>query len=33
MPHGDLSDFAALFCAVTGIASIAKPQLWWQDIG
>jgi hypothetical protein len=33
MPHGDPSDFAALFCLTTGLAAIFTPHLYMMDIG
>merc|ERR1719201_1539645 len=33
MPHGDFSDFSALFFAVSGAASIFAPQLYFASAG
>mmetsp|Transcript_50540 Transcript_50540/g.116649 ORF Transcript_50540/g.116649 Transcript_50540/m.116649 type:complete len:147 (-) Transcript_50540:420-860(-) len=33
MPHGDFSDYAALFCAVSGLTSLFAPQLWFSSTG
>uniref|UniRef100_A0A7S0Q7A5 Uncharacterized protein n=1 Tax=Coccolithus braarudii TaxID=221442 RepID=A0A7S0Q7A5_9EUKA len=33
MPHGDFSDFAALFSAAVGLSSIFAPQLWFESVG
>ena len=33
MPHGDLSDMTAYFCAATGFASMLKPELWYASAG
>jgi len=33
MPHGDLSDSAAAFSAITGIVSIFYPQAWFMGVG
>ena len=30
MPHGDFSDYAALFCATTGLTSIFAPKFWYR---
>jgi hypothetical protein len=29
MPHGDPSDYAALFCAVTGLFTVFEPTIWY----
>ena len=33
MPHGDLSDMTAFFCAATGLTSIFKPEMWFKEFG
>lgn len=33
MPHGDFSDYTALFCFSTGVTSIVAPWLWYQKLG
>ena len=34
MPHGDLSDYAAYFCAAAGLGSIFAPSsLWYSSFG
>ena len=33
MPHGDFSDFSALYCLVIGAASIQSPGLWFTAFG
>ncbi|GMI45908.1 hypothetical protein TrCOL_g704 [Triparma columacea] len=33
MPHGDLSDSAASFCALTGLVSLFYPQSWFLGLG
>lgn len=33
MPHGDFSDAASFTCFVSGVATLAKPSLWFAGVG